>query len=103
MPTVDPTLAQIAQVVQEHQGRSAKLHVIVYGPRGAQALAAVEAQQVRSLSLIHAVSAIVDASELGNLGLTAGVTYVNVDSPPDAKPWRRLEDGPRARSLPIRW
>src|SRR5581483_9994073 len=81
VPTIDPTLAQVAQVKQDKQGEAARVRVIAYGSGARAALAAARARLVTSLPLIDAVSGEVKASRLGSLGLAAGVTKVVVDSP----------------------
>src|SRR5581483_3921490 len=81
VPTIDPTLAQVAQVEQAKQGEAARVRVIVYGTGAEAALAAARARVVTSLPLIDAVSGEIKAARLGSLGLAAGVTNVVVDSP----------------------
>ena len=82
VPTVDPSLAQVAQATQDATGNeSALIHVIVYGSFARSALVTMGAIDVKDLPLIKAVSGTIAASRLGELGLAAGVTYVAVDSP----------------------
>jgi len=80
-PTVDPRVAQVARAAQARHGDKGKVHVIVYGPGADEALAALHGTKVTPLSLIDAVSGVIKASQVGTLGLSPGVTYVNVDSP----------------------
>ncbi len=55
VPTVDPTLAQVAQITQEAtQNNDAAIRVIVYGTGASAALTAVGATDVQELTLIGA-------------------------------------------------
>ena len=94
VPTVDPTLAQVAQATQQQAGNDeAAIRVIVYGAGAQAALASVRATDVTSLSADRApFAATIKASTLGQLGLATGVTHVVVDSPVKATDSGRLDD-----------
>ena len=94
VPTVDPTLAQVAQATQQQAGNDeASIRVIVYGAgRAGRARLACARPTSPSLSLISAFAATIKASTLGQLGLATGVTRVVVDSPVKATDSGHLDD-----------